>query len=391
MQVVSKAVEKDLCSKAAMCDALGVKRSTYYRRMAPKVYGPRPRRRHPRALTAAEWQAALKVLHEERFAELSPGEVHAILLDEGRYLCSERTMYRVLAANDEVRERRRQRRRTQYAAPELLATAPRMLWTWDISKLRGPTKWTYYHLYVIIDVFSRYVVGWMVAERESAELAERLIEETCRRQGVNPGELTLHADRGSSMRSKPVTLLLADLGVTKTHSRPYTSNDNPFSEAAFKTLKYRPDFPDRFGSLEDARNFCSDFFAWYNLEHRHSGVQMLTPHDVHYGRADQTLAQRADVMRAVHAAHPERFVRGAPQVRALQREVWINKPKTATQTVPGPGAPPEASHPPIASDKRADGAQAESSAAQPAKRTLYAAEHRVPTVTDTNEGGILPK
>lgn len=234
-----------------------------------------------------------------------------------------------------------------------------MLWTWDISKLRGPAKWTYYHLYVIIDVFSRYVVGWMVAERESAALAERLIEETCRRQGVERGHLTMHADRGSSMRSKPVALLLADLGVTKTHSRPYTSNDNPFSEAAFKTLKYRPDFPDRFGSLEDARSFCSDFFAWYNLEHRHSGVQMLTPHDVHYGRADQTLARRAEVMLAMHAAHPERFVNGAPQVRALQREVWINKPKSVA-TVPGPGAPPEASHPPIASHQRADGAQTES-------------------------------
>lgn len=391
MQVVSDAVENGACSTDAMCDAVGLHRATYYRRVAPKAHGPRPRRSHPRALTAAEWQAVLNVLHEERFAELSPAEVYAILLDEGRYLCSERTMYRILAANDEVRERRRHRRRTQYAAPELLATGPRMLWTWDISKLRGPTKWTYYHLYVIIDVFSRYVVGWMVAERESAELAERLIEETCRRQGVEPGKLTVHADRGSSMRSKPVALLLADLGVTKTHSRPYTSNDNPFSEAAFKTLKYRPDFPDRFGSLEDARSFCSDFFAWYNLEHRHSGVQMLTPHDVHHGRADQTLAQRADVMRAVHAARPERFVRGAPQVRALQREVWINKPKSAAQPVPGPGAPPEASHPPIASHQRADGAQAASSAAQPAKRTLYAAEHRVPAIVDQNEGEILSK
>jgi putative transposase len=342
-------------------------------------------------LTQAERQAVLNVLHEERFAELSPGEVHAMLLDEGRYLCSERTMYRVLAANAEVRERRRQRRRTHYAAPELLATGPRQLWTWDISKLRGPAKWTYYHLYVIIDVYSRYVVGWMVAERESASLAERLIEETCRRQGVGSGQLTVHADRGSSMRSKAVALLLADLGVTKSHSRPYTSNDNPFSEAAFKTLKYRPDFPDRFGSLEDARSFCSDFFAWYNLEHRHSGVQMLTPHDVHYGNADRTLARRADVLRAVHAARPERFVRGAPCVRPLEREVWINKPKSAAHPVPVPEAPPEASHPPIASHQRADGAQAGSSAAQPAKRTLDAAEHRVPTALGQTEGEILSK
>ena len=390
MQVVSEAVQGGAYKTVTMCDALGLGRSTYYRRTTPKQHGPWPRRTHPRELSAAERQAVLDVLHEERFAELSPGEAHAMLLDEGRYLCSERTMYRVLAASAEIRERRRHRRRTQYAAPELLATGPRMLWTWDISKLRGPAKWTYYHLYVIIDVFSRYVVGWMVAERESAALAERLIEETCRRQGVERGHLTMHADRGSSMRSKPVALLLADLGVTKTHSRPYTSNDNPFSEAAFKTLKYRPDFPDRFGSLEDARSFCSDFFAWYNLEHRHSGVQMLTPHDVHYGRADQTLARRAEVMLAMHAAHPERFVNGAPQVRALQREVWINKPKSVA-TVPGPGAPPEASHPPIASHQRADGAQTESSAAQPAKRTLYAAEHRVPTANEQSEGEILSK
>jgi putative transposase len=391
VQVVSEAVAGGTCTTEAMCEALGVKRSTYYRRMAPKLYGPPARRAHPRELTAAERQAVLHLLHEERFAELSPGEVHAMLLDEGRYLCSERTMYRVLAANAEVRERRRHRRRPQYAAPELLATGPLMLWTWDISKLRGPAKWTYYHLYVILDVFSRYAVGWMVAERESAALAERLIEESCRRQGVERGQLTMHADRGSSMRSKPVALLLADLGVTKSHSRPYTSNDNPFSEAAFKTLKYRPDFPDRFGSLEDARSFCSDFFAWYNLEHRHSGVQMLTPHDVHYGRADQTLEQRAEIMLAVHAAHPERFVRGAPRVRTLQREVWINKPKSTTPTVPGPGAPPGASHPPIASDQRADGAQAGSSAAQPAKRTLYAAEHRVPALMGPNEGETFSK
>jgi putative transposase len=390
VQIVSNVAKNGASSTAGMCAALGLVRSTYYRRVVPKAFGPRERRAHSRELTQVERQAVLDVLHEERFAELSPGEVHAMLLDEGVYLCAERTMYRILAANAEVRERRRQRRHTHYAAPELLATGPRQLWTWDISKLRGPAKWTYYHLYVIIDVYSRYVVGWMVAERESAVLAERLIEETCRRQGVERGHLTVHADRGSSMRSKPVALLLADLGVTKSHSRPYTSNDNPFSEAAFKTLKYRPDFPDRFGSLEDARNFCSDFFAWYNLEHRHSGVQMLTPRDVHYGHADRTLEQRADVMRTAHHAHPERFVRGAPRVLPLQREVWINKPKTTVNGVPGPAAPPEASHPPIASHQRADGAQVESSAAQPAKRTLYAAEHRVPAVI-TNEGSMLSK
>ena len=289
MQVINEVMKQGTSSSTGdMCAALGIRRSSYYRLAKPKVLGPRPRRWHPRGLTAVERREVVDILNDERFVELSPGEVHAMLLDEDRYLCSERTMYRILAASAPVRERRRQRRHTAYAAPELLATKPKMLWTWDISKLRGPAKWTYYHLYVIIDVYSRYVPGWMVAERESAELAEQLIEGTCSRQDIEPGQLTIHADRGSSMRSKPVALLLADLGITKSHSRPYTSNDNPFSEAAFKTLKYRPNFPDRFGSLEDARNFCSDFFAWYNLEHRHSGIQMLTPHDVHYGRANDT-------------------------------------------------------------------------------------------------------
>jgi putative transposase len=361
----------------AACRALGLPRSTFYRRSRPipKVFR---RRQVPRALTAQEMQTVLDVLHEQRFADLSAAEVHAMLMDEDVYLCSERTMYRILAANNEVRERRKQRRKTHYTAPELLATRPGMLWSWDISKLRGPAKWTYYHLYVIIDVYSRYVVGWMVAPRESAALAERLIRETCRRQGVKRDELTLHADRGSSMRSKPVALLLADLGVTKTHSRPYTSNDNPYSEAQFKTLKYRPDFPQRFGCIEDARNFCQDFFAWYNCEHRHSGLQMLTPHAVHHGDEDKVLAGRAATLQRVHSAHPERFVRGAPAIKKLEREVWINKPKAAA--VPVPGAPPAASHPPIATPQRAHCAQAGSSAAEPAQRTLDAVEHCAPTV-----------
>jgi len=280
-------------------------------------------------LSAEETRAVLDVLHEDRFADLAPAQVYATLLDEQRYLCSERTMYRVLAANHESRERRDQLVHPRYAAPELLATRPNQLWSWDITKLRGPTKWSYFYLYVIIDVFSRYVVGWMIAPRESATLAERLIGETCARYGIQPGQLTVHADRGSSMRSKLVAQLLADLGVTKTHSRPHVSNDNPFSEAGFKTLKYRPDFPERFGCIEDARAYCVDFFDWYNGDHYHSGIGLNTPEDVHYGRAQQRVDQRAAVLAAAQLAHPERFVRGAPKPPALPTAVWINKPKEA--------------------------------------------------------------
>jgi len=310
---------------APTCQALGLPRATYYRQRHPA--GPAPvRPPSPRALAPAERQAVLDVLHEDRFVDVAPGEVVATLLDAQRYLCSERTMYRILAAHQEVRERRHQRRHPDYAAPELLATAPNQLWSWDITKLKGPAKWVYYYLYVILDVFSRYVVGWMVAPRESAALAERLIAATCARQGIAAGQLTLHADRGSSMRSKAVALLLADLGVTKTHSRPYTSTDNPYSEALFKTAKYRPEIPERFGCLEHARQIFGPLFTWYNTEHRHSGLAMLTPHAVHGGLADQRLAQRAAVLAAAYAAHPERFPRGVPTPGRLPEAVWINKP-----------------------------------------------------------------
>lgn len=308
----------------ASCAALGVAPATYYRRRQPP--GAARPRSSPRALTPVEQQAVLDVLHAERFVDVAPGEVVATLLDDGRYLCSERTMYRLLAAHQEVRERRNQLRHPSYAAPELVATRPNELWSWDITKLKGPAKWVYYYLYVMLDVFSRYVVGWLVAPRESATLAERLMAATCQRQGIAPGQLTLHADRGSSMRSKPVALLLADLGVTKTHSRPYTSTDNPYSEALFKTAKYRPEIPERFGSLEHARQVCRPLFAWYNTEHRHSGLAMLTPHDVHHGWADQRLAERARVLAAAYAAHPERFPRGVPTPGTLAAAVWINKP-----------------------------------------------------------------
>jgi putative transposase len=251
----------------ATCNAFGVSRATFYRHRAPML-GPKPRRASPaRRLCDAERAAVLGVLHEPRFVDLAPAEVHATLMEEGRYMCSARTMHRVLAENAEVRERRNQLRHPSYAAPQLLATRPNELWSWDITKLLGPAKWSYFYLYVILDVYSRYVVGWMVAWCESAALAHKLISETCVREGIVAGQLTLHADRGASMKSKPVALLLADLGVTKTHSRPHVWNDNPFSESNFKTLKYRPGFPERFGEIEDARGFSADFFSWYNHEH----------------------------------------------------------------------------------------------------------------------------
>jgi len=310
---------------APTCQALGVARATYYRSLGAKASGKRGK--SPRALSPEERQQVLEVLHEPRFVDLPPAEVYATLLDEGRYLCSERTMYRILAENREVRERRDQLRHPHYAAPELLATRPNQLWSWDITKLLGPMKWTYYYLYVILDIFSRYVVGWMVAYRELAALARRLIEETCERQEIVAGELTVHADRGASMASKPVALLLSDLGITKTHSRPHVSNDNPYSEAQFKTLKYRPEFPDRFGSIEHARALCRDLFLWYNNEHHHSGLGLLTPYDVHYGLAEEKITRRSAVLCKAYAAHPERFTRGAPKARSVPKEVWINKPK----------------------------------------------------------------
>jgi putative transposase len=238
-------------------------------------------------------------------------------------------MYRILAENHEVRERRDQLRHPRYAAPELLATRPNEVWSWDITKLLGPAKWTYFYLYVIMDIFSRYVVGWMVAYRESAQLAKRLIEQTLERQGIEPGKLTLHADRGSSMTSKPVAFLLAELGVTKTHSRPYVSNDNPYSESQFKTMKYRPEFPERFGSYQDARGFCGEFFPWYNQEHHHSGLGFLTSFEVHFGKAEQQREKRALVLRRAFEENPERFVRGLPTPPALPEQVWINKPRAA--------------------------------------------------------------
>ena len=317
------------------CRALGLSRATLYRGRRPAAV-VRPRPTPPRALTALERQGVLDLLHT-RFIDQAPAQMHATLLDEGTYLCSPRTMYRVLDAAHEIKERRDQVRRPHYTAPELLATRPNEVWSWDITKLLGPAKWTYFYLYVILDIFSRYVVGWMLAPRESAALAERLIAETCAKHGILPGQLTLHADRGGAMRSKPVALLLADLGVTKTHSRPQVSNDNPFSEAQFKTLKYCPQFPERFGSIEDGRAFGQVFFPWYNQQHRHSGLGFLTPAVVHFGQAAAVRTQRQQVLAAAYAAHPERFVNGRPHPADLPTAVWINPPakKSTAQEAPG--------------------------------------------------------
>lgn len=315
----------------AACAALIVPRSSLYRARRPRSKRTSPQI-SPRALSQAEKITVRQELNSERFQDCAPREVYAALIDEGRYLCSWRSMYRILAQNDEVRERRNQLRHPNYSKPELLATSPNQLWSWDITKLLGPTKWTYYYLYVILDVFSRYVVGWMIAERESATLAEELIAETCARQGIRPDQLTIHADRGSSMTSKSVAFLLADLGVTKTHSRPHISNDNPYSEAQFKTLKYRSDYPSRFGCQADARAWASTFFTWYNQDHHHTGLALLTPADVHFQRAQAVLQKRQLVLHAAYHKTPQRFVKGLPVSPQLPQAVWINPPNVTTKS-----------------------------------------------------------
>ena len=314
----------------AACEAFDFPRSSFYRKGVSGVVSPAAAaavRFVPRALDAAERDAVLACLHQERFQNSAPAAVYATLLDEGLYHCSIRTMYRILESAGEARERRDQLVHPAYAKPELLATGPNQLWSWDITKLLGPAKWTYFYLYVILDVFSRYVVGWMVADGESSELAKRLIADTCGKQEIEPGKLTIHADRGSSMTSKPVAFLMADLGITKTHSRPHVSDDNPYSESHFRTLKYRPGFPERFGSLQDARSFSQEFFAWYNDEHRHSGLGLLSPAVVHHGLAPEAIERRRDVLDAAYRDHPERFVRKPPQPMPAPKEVWINKPQ----------------------------------------------------------------
>ena len=317
----------------AACAAAGVPQASWYRRhrISPPAPKPAPvphsERVQPRALAPAERTAILHALHSDRFADLAPAEVWAILLDEGTYLGSVSTYYRVLREAGESRERRRQATHPAAVKPELVAMGPNQVYSWDITKLHGPAKWTYYHLYVILDIYSRYVTGWMVATCESAALAEKLISETCARQGIGRGQLSIHADRGSSMTSKPVALLLADLGVTQSHSRPHVSTGNPYSEAQFKTLKYRPAFPARFASIQAARAHCQDFFPWYNGEHRHGGLGLHTAADVHYGHAAAVQAGRAQVLAGAYLAHPERFVRKPPAPPKLPGASWINPPQ----------------------------------------------------------------
>jgi putative transposase len=314
----------------AACRALAVPRPTYYRHRRPRR-AARQRPRPPLALSAAEEQTVIEMLHSERFRDQPPTEIYATLLDEEVYHCSARTLYRILDRHDELHERRRQLVRPAAVKPELLATAPNQVWSWDITKLLGPVKWTYFYLYVLLDIFSRYVVGWLIAEHESAALARRLIAQSCLQQGIARDQLTVHSDRGPSMTSKLVAQLLADLGITKTHSRPYTSNDNPFSEALFKTTKYRPEFPEHFGSLPDALAFGRLFFPWYNTEHRHSGIGFLTPEMVHYGQAAAVRQARSATLARAFALHPARFKGRQPQPPRLLPAVWINPPSDAAQ------------------------------------------------------------
>jgi putative transposase len=309
--------------KTRVCAVLDIPRSRLYSRRAPS---PVARTAPRQALSAEERDKVRETLNSAPFMDRAPRQVYASLLDEGIYLCHWRTMYRVLAAHTEVRERRRQRQHAVYRKPELLAEAPNQVWSWDITKLRGPAKWTHFALYTVIDIFSRYVVGWMIAEQESAELAKHLIATAAANQHIQPEQLTLHADNGKPMKAKTLALLLSDLGINKSHSRPYVSDDNPFSEAQFKTLKYHPDYPDRFGCIQDSRAWAQPFFHWYNHEHYHTGLNLLTPASVHYGQSETVRQQRQATLAAAYAQHPQRFVRGEPIVKGAPDAVWINPP-----------------------------------------------------------------
>lgn len=313
------------------CQALGVSRATFYRRSQSKPGPSQPRPKPARALSQQERDQVLEIACSEELVDRSPAAIVASLLDSGRYLCSERTIYRVLSDARLVRDRRNQLTHPKYVKPCLLATEPNQVWSWDITKLLGPAKWTYFYLYVILDIYSRYVAGWMVADRENSALASRLIEETCTKHQIRPSELVLHSDRGAPMTAKNTAQLLAELGVIRSLSRPRVSDDNPFSESQFKTLKYRPCFPVRFSCLEEARFYCREFFDWYNRQHRHSSLALLTPADVHEGRAEGIIAARQNVLDRAYLEHPERFVRGRPRHPQPPSEVWINPPKRASE------------------------------------------------------------
>lgn len=345
----------------AACVALGVVRATFYRWRNSQTKEPSlSERKSPnRALSADERQHVLDTLNSEEFVDLSPPQVYAHLLEKGEYLCSIRTMYRILRENRMVRERRNQRQHPTYKKPELLADGPNQLWSWDITKLKGPVKWTYYCLYVLLDVFSRQVVGWMIAPNESAELGQDLIKSSIAKHHVEPTSLTIHSDRGSPMTAKSMAFMLADLGVTKSHSRPNVSNDNPFSESLFKTLKYRPEFPERFGSIEDARTHLRHFFSWYNNHHYHSSLGLFTPADVHYGRVEAKVETRQVALDTAYARHPERFVHGAPNVSRPPEKVWINPPKESSAVADDESASPSRTSPPAPTEVALAGLDAE--------------------------------
>jgi putative transposase len=313
---------------AAACAALAVSRATYYRDQKPKPR-PQPRPTPGRALTDSQRENVLAILDSDRFADKAPRQVYAELLDDGEYVCSIRTMYRVLAAADQVRERRHQRRHPTYVKPELVARAPNQVWSWDITKVPGPVRGVYYCLYVALDIFSRYVVGWTIARTENAALARAFLSEAFERHDIQPGQLVCHADRGTPMTARSTSLLYADLGITQSHSRPHVSDDNPYSEAAFRHFLYRPEMPERFGSLEDARTFFATLLDWYNEHHYHSGIALLTPADVHLGRAPAIIAARQLVLDAAYAQYPERFVRNAPRHPTPPAVAWINPPAGA--------------------------------------------------------------
>lgn len=325
MDILERNVERFGVQEA--CDALGVSRAMWYRSRNPTQTPDR--RRPPRKLDDAERAEILTMLNSERYQDEAVPTVHAKLLDEGTYLCSERTMYRILKAENQVQQRRHERTHPEYQKPELLATGPNQVWSWDITKIKGPKPWIFYDLYVVIDIFSRCVVAWCLTEYESGEQARALIGSACAREGIRCNQLVVHSDRGRAMRSKCLADLLGELGVGRSFNRPHVSNDNPYSESHFKTLKYRSGYPERFGSSEDARSHMRAFFQWYNTEHRHSGIAMMTPADVHTGRADEVRSKRQAVLDAAYQKHPERFVKGAPRARGVPEEVWINKPEAA--------------------------------------------------------------
>ncbi len=322
-------VSKQLRIRRRLCDALGLKPSTFYKLLQPpeikSVVAGSPRSH--RALTEAERQAVINVLHEPRFMDKAPPAIYAALLDEGRYLCSIRTMYRILCSLGELRERRNQLRHPTHAVPRLVATRPNQVWTWDITQLKGPRNGNRFYLYVILDIYSRYAVGWMVASRESGTLAKQLISETCSRNRINRKQLTVHSDRGAPMKSQTLALLLSELGITKSFSRPRVSNDNPYSESNFKTLKSHHLLPERFGCIQDARAHCRVLLDWYNKEHYHAGIALLTPQVVHEGRATACIALRQNVLDRARLANPERFVSGPPKATLLPELVWINEPQ----------------------------------------------------------------